>query len=59
MQYYNILSDSLKTTYGGKVYSMRAHIPSGRSMKIVLSSDSQAWVPETDACKVFELITKR
>lgn len=48
MQYYNILSDSLKTTYGGKVYSMRALIPSGRSMKIVLSSNSQAWVPEAD-----------
>lgn len=48
MSYYNILSDSLSSTYAGKVYSMRAHIPAGKTLRVVLKGDGHYWVPEAD-----------
>lgn len=48
IKYYNILSDSLRTTHAGKVYAMRAHIPAGKSLKVVMKAASKGWVEEAD-----------
>lgn len=49
VNWYNILSDSLTVTHSGKVYSMSAFIPTGKSLKVIIKSTTKSWTANPDS----------
>jgi hypothetical protein len=50
VNYYNILSDSLKITRSGKIYSMCALLPYGaKPLKVILKGATQSWIPSPNS----------